>query len=502
VSAPEQSVTFYDSEGDWEAVLGIKQPPLSSDLEVFEQFDNVVTYARQLGCQSVAVETHYIDRDHIDDHSTFYSKSFESFGNFCKRVHFFSEPTETVQQKIRELHQSVTLNPESYSAECDAFSRQLYLGFTVVRPLRGSPVGRTLLRPPELAPPHTFPVRTYRAHLLGVALTVEGVPFQQQDEAVSACATTALWCSLQHARKYEDLASVSPARITQLASQYRLTLGRAMPSEGLTVEQMCAAIEGTGMAASLLRTTDYASTRAYVHAALRSGFTPVLVIGNTRTPDELHAVTVVGAELGATAKTFAAEGLREAADRVSALYIHDDRIGPYVRALAKRSRKTDQPMSLIIDRGPEGDEPWQVESMIVPMHPKIRLSFATLHDTIAASVVAHLEGRIPATSKDPIVLDTWMVLAQSYMRDLLTGQVRMPPAELWGLLSAVSLPRYAGVVSLTSREFGRLDLLVDTTSTARQVNFLAALYWPGRQSYHIEAQQLAGQLECPYFGTS
>jgi len=36
------------------------------------------------------VEQHYIDRDHIEDHSVFYSKSLYPYPNFCCRVHFFS----------------------------------------------------------------------------------------------------------------------------------------------------------------------------------------------------------------------------------------------------------------------------------------------------------------------------------------------------------------------------------------------------------------------------
>ena len=36
------------------------------------------------------VEEHYIDRDHMEDHSVFYSRNLYPYSNFCRRVHFFT----------------------------------------------------------------------------------------------------------------------------------------------------------------------------------------------------------------------------------------------------------------------------------------------------------------------------------------------------------------------------------------------------------------------------
>ena len=119
--------------------------------------------------------------------------------------------------------------------QADEFSRKNYVGFSVIKPLAGCPVGRTVLR--------CFPEKTseagyvrrfdcacdYRAHVLGILLHIRGLAFQQQDVGVSACATTALWSALQRTRALEETSAATPAQITIRASQYALPFGRSMP---------------------------------------------------------------------------------------------------------------------------------------------------------------------------------------------------------------------------------------------------------------------------------
>src|SRR5207249_3635298 len=102
-----------------------------------------------------------------------------------------------------------------------------YLGFSVIKPLSGSPVGRTVLacygKEKGDGTIRLFPgTRDYRVHVLGIELLIRGLAFQQQDLGVSACATTALWCSLQKLRDREELGGAVPAQITQLASRFTL----------------------------------------------------------------------------------------------------------------------------------------------------------------------------------------------------------------------------------------------------------------------------------------
>src|SRR5207244_4410176 len=103
--------------------------------------------------------------------------------------------------------------------------QQNYRGFSVVRPIPGAPVGRTVLpasvtRAPADSTSVFSPVRRHATHLAGFTLVTEGVPFQQQDHAVSACATTALWSALDSVASLEELPVASPANIAEAATRY------------------------------------------------------------------------------------------------------------------------------------------------------------------------------------------------------------------------------------------------------------------------------------------
>ena len=126
-----------------------------------------------------------------------------------------------------------------------------YLGFSVIRPLPESPIGRTVLpaispRAPSETESSFATIRRHNVHLAGFSLHVDGVPFQSQDQGVSACATTALWSALDCVAATEEITVSSPASITESATRYPLQEGRPFPNEGLTVRQICEAIRTAG----------------------------------------------------------------------------------------------------------------------------------------------------------------------------------------------------------------------------------------------------------------
>ena len=95
--------------------------------------------------------------------------------------------------------------------------RSSYLGYVVVRPQPSVPIGRTVLRPEGASPAtmNAWVQSRYGAHVMGMSLKVEGLAFQQQDRAVGACATTAVWTALQQTCKRESDRPPTPSAITQ-----------------------------------------------------------------------------------------------------------------------------------------------------------------------------------------------------------------------------------------------------------------------------------------------
>jgi hypothetical protein len=156
--------------------------------------------------------------------------------------------------------------------------------------------------------------------------------FQQQDQGVSACATTALWSAMHKTAYVEGIRIPTPAAITQSASRYYLPGGRALPSEGLTISQMSEACRAVDLSPLLVQATDLEAARGVIHTVLESGFPAVLSIAPGGA-SEGHAVCVVAydrREIQAQADS----EIRalDAGSAVDYLRIHDDRLGPYAEA--------------------------------------------------------------------------------------------------------------------------------------------------------------------------
>ena len=77
-----------------------------------------------------------------------------------------------------------------------------YIGFIIKKPLSNHVIGRTILkRYPDIGTGGNLEeLQVYSAndvHFYGLPLSLEALPFQEQDQAVSACATVAIWTALQ-----------------------------------------------------------------------------------------------------------------------------------------------------------------------------------------------------------------------------------------------------------------------------------------------------------------
>lgn len=483
--AKKAEIDYFEIEGFTPDALGLHPPPLRTAEECFWQLTYLARSARELGARSVAVERHYIDRDYIEDHSAFYAKSLHQYKNACQRVHFFRVPRAELEAKLRTIA-AIARDAgdfQKYRDACRTFSKEFYLGFCVVKPLDGSPVGRTVLAAPSKA---IVCARRYDAHLLGVELSVHGVPFQQQDVGVSACATTALWSSLRVLSALESITHATPVQITKLASQSYLPLGRSMPqSEGLNVGQMCQAVEALGVAPLLFRPSGAEDARGFLYSVLLSRIAPVLLITEDtakrgRTP-ESHAVTVVGYELSADARNRLLENssLADPAQGITAVYLHDDRIGPYLRAVLDVSASGE--LLVHIPGGTPDPEAWRLNKVLVPIHAKVRLSFAGLRAVggelagQASRCINAQTNMFPGAGDPPVCFETWFWRTHKYVEDLLR-RTKAPVEAVLRFSSDLALPRYLGVIRLSSDCLEHaIDILIDTTSTPENLHVLAVV---------------------------
>src|ERR1700755_2532386 len=95
---------YYDfPTGSLTSLLGLKPLPFGEPRNPFRQLNCVYSHVKELGCKTVLLENHYIDRHYIEDHSLFYSRSYRPLPNFCRRLHFFSIDQNEVRKKFDEV---------------------------------------------------------------------------------------------------------------------------------------------------------------------------------------------------------------------------------------------------------------------------------------------------------------------------------------------------------------------------------------------------------------
>src|SRR5579859_2679587 len=271
----------------------------------------IYDYIKDLGAKTIIEEQNYFDRDFLAEFSTFYSLGASGYPNVCRRLHFFSKDITRKQfEAACGIKDERKRKEDSPKTERDLL-RDSYLGFSVIRPIPQAPFGRTVLAwyNETLAdrPRQTAPCRPYCVHLAGIKLTVTGLAWQQQDAAISACASVGVW-TLLHSAAYNDTHSIpTTAEVTRAAHRNIAVGSREFPSGGLNFQQMCESVKVLGLSPFVIEgnVPDKKGTNpgfkkekfcSSVSALVRSGY-PCLMMGRVHRPDGktgLHVAVIVG----------------------------------------------------------------------------------------------------------------------------------------------------------------------------------------------------------------
>jgi hypothetical protein len=173
------------------------------------QVEYLWAYLEEMGARCFVREPNYVDRHYLDDFTHYYARAFRPPKAHCHRLHYFQRPADQLNNMLDEFFSGS--NREASEVRLN----ECYLGFVVRRPLRGAPMGRTVLRTYEGDAGRLFTVvRPYRVHLGAVRLRVDGLAFQQQDVGAAVCASTSLWCALQKVAHMAGQRTPTPSTIT------------------------------------------------------------------------------------------------------------------------------------------------------------------------------------------------------------------------------------------------------------------------------------------------
>jgi hypothetical protein len=335
-----------------------------------------------------------------------------------------------------------------------------------------SPVGRTMIAaPPEL-------LEGVRCEgddtidLFGWRLQIRAMPFISQDAQYLRCAHAALWMVLAHARFVHGLPRRLPAEVHE-AALGGVIVGRQLPSDGLSGQQMLGGLTALGLSPSILslpadRAADASAGHLSLHGVLcryiNSAMPPIVT-------SQVHAWVVTAY-------------LRKPSQGHGAIQLwrHDDVRGPYL------------PVGDPWNEPDPAHQPWS--AAYLPLLPKAYLD-AERAEAVGRSWVAafastaHYRGTtleqadLRPTPEEQRTLRTYLVDSRAYKQRLKEREV---PAALAAAYRLTFMPRYIWVVEIVDRQrrhAGQPDVLgeviLDSTMTQH-----APLSDPGVVALHAD----------------
>lgn len=396
----------------------------------------------RLGGKTAIVEDRYIDKDFFVDYAGFYARSFGNINRCTTRIHFFSETFDEyfLKNSLMDYHE-------------DKLNKNSYLGFTVIKQFKdgsGKPdplVGRTLIPPTkpqdESSDNSRYICNEYKASLYGIPLTVSSLPFQAQDGAIAACATTALWTASHQLKTLFGTPALPPIEITRRAG-YTIEDNRNLPNyNGLTLKQMLTYIRSLDLDFEYINLNEMRCRYDYevknmvpetikAMFALKIPLIAVLELKEDTLPPDHHAVVITGYEQNKS--------------RIDRIYVHDDQIGPY----SEVEDESDDGSFLNWSNGwKESVDEVQLHGLIIPLYHKIRLSYGEI-----MKYFLNLKNEYPGMN-----LNLYITTVQEYKNKVLNQNIR----DKIDILRK-PMPKYMWVINFKYNNSDIMDFLIDATS--------------------------------------
>ena len=280
-------------------------------------FVSILLLAKErLRARSAVVEP-YISTDWYEEYSQLYSRVFREIPREASRIHFFASVPGDRLVRYTDFFDM----PECF--------REAYLGYTVMRPLPAFRAGDTVLRSPCTIGRGKHLVHCmaeFHVSLLGNDLTVEGMPFCQQETSVGRCAEADLWMLSRFLNKQGETRRYRPAEITAIS---RRTFASGPPREGLNEYQMVDALRQMGLNPECINPPSAENARELIYSCIESELPVIAGI-----PD--HVVVIIGHDHvapltfdGAFCPAATDFRLGSMSQAVGTFIAHDDEQGPY-----------------------------------------------------------------------------------------------------------------------------------------------------------------------------
>ena len=412
---------------------------VTSKLGGSKQAKYLASYLKEIGASKYVVEEEYVDKDYLTDYCRFYARSHERFERYTTRLHFFAGACP--KGDLIDCLDSQGIN----RIQSD------YLGYIVVKPVKDGKgrkplIGKTILKTYEEtdgSDRRKFIKEEYRASLYGIDLHVDSMPFQAQDNGVSACATIALWSAIHPLCRSFKTPRHSPSEITEISFQQNMasppSIGRVFPSDGLTLWQIVSYIRSINLDIESIdienkikenKSIVKDTVKTYVDSSL-----PIIAVLEMtgKNKSGCHAAVISGYRY-------------DKSGDVKELYVHDDQIGPFSRVKSKDNFESWENEWLKM-----GYDKVLLRKFIIPLYPKIRLPYMKIYP--------FYEGLRKKVDGKGLQLNVSLKQVKEYKAELLKSDIENKKDRLKALL-----PRFMWVMSLRKGEIKLADGIYDATS--------------------------------------
>lgn len=397
-------------DGGWADLTSFYLPPIEGEDRDTQagarSFDRVLKVAKDCGAVSAFIEYRYIDVDYRSEFNHFYGSTFRRYPSVCHRVHFFREAVDPSLNGLGGMSGA-------------------YIGYTTMRPLETSPVGRTMLPPPPQFAGASVCTARDVVHLRGHEFTVTAIPFTSQDGQYLRCSHSSLWMAATFSHLRRGTPRFLPNEIHEAASGGAL-VGRERPHEGLSVNQLLAAVHNLGFSGPFITfpTTKEASKQGRAQSLpaqlcrYLNGNVPVIVYNMT------HAWLVIG---------YYFEADEDPSHDSARFIIHDDALGPYLTA-AEGAPHHDP----WLNTGP--NKRWRGGIAVLP--PKVYIS-GEKAELLGRERLEYLESQSGADRDEPLSFRTFLMSGVDFKASL---HDRGLPDKLVELYLSLHLSRHVWVV--------------------------------------------------------
>lgn len=483
-----------------------------TSIRIFDYLiENLFELFKDSDTATLVCESNYTEKNYLEEYAYNFSRSFKDYDRKCFRVHIFScSITEIEFQDIIVARDTNRLD-------------EIYQGYIVLKPIPGPVIGITCIKNEMFKSSiqdHFCNGLKRTVNLFGNKLEIATTPFQEQDRVTSACATSALWVSLNSTGKIFHHKIPSTVEITKFATDTYPHTERTFPNRGLSVIQSIMAINKAGIGHICNRITVnkpkdlvLGKIASYIEYGIPCAMFGMIIskeqisnkianedksisyndllqsedklelvcreIAEQNSGQNLHAITAVGVRYGnehknvnvkpyeninvSTSEQPKLETLRTAnvsfkSHKIESLWVHDDQIGPFCNL--KLLTQND----LILFEMPK-NKIFVLQHFIIPCYHKIRVPFAE-----AYGIAISLNKLIVTASTSLGLYDglEWQISLsdtnkfKNELSDMFEAN-KINPEERFEYL-ATQLPKYVWDISLLYQGEKTMSFIIDATS--------------------------------------